>query len=209
MAQGPMGSWAHGLMGPWTHGPMDSWAHGPMGPWTHGLMGPWAHGPGPGPGPPWGPGPSVSQETLQKNGPQKNGPSGLPKMRFLKTFLEKWTRKNDPLGQFLGVLGGPYLASPENLLLGELLGTSFGAVRGPIRPFWKSNPILGVPSNPGLACLAGLGLLGYPSPRSGLARLACTMQQRHRPPSAAGAALRAAVVVAGAGKASEAGTRRG
>ena len=36
---------------------------------------------------------------------------------------------------FSNALGGPYLASPGNLPLGELIGTSFGAVRGPIRPF--------------------------------------------------------------------------
>ena len=84
------------------------------------------------------------------------------------------------LSIFIGPLGGLYLASPENLLLGELIGTSFGAVRSPIRQFWKPNPmpnpsilsnlcvsppILGIPSNPGSACLAGLGLNAYPLPR--------------------------------------------
>ena len=39
-----------------------------------------------------------------------------------------------------GAPGGPYLASPRNLPLGELIGTSFGAVRGPIRPFLKIGP---------------------------------------------------------------------
>ena len=37
-------------------------------------------------------------------------------------------------GRFFGVLGGPYLAPPRNLPLGELIDTSFGLVRGPIRP---------------------------------------------------------------------------
>ena len=32
------------------------------------------------------------------------------------------------------------MAPPRNLLLGELIGTSFGAVRGPIRPFLKIGP---------------------------------------------------------------------
>ena len=91
-AHGLMGPWAHGLMGPWAHGLMDSWAHGPMGPWTHGPMGPRAHGlMGLGPragATPWGPGPSVSQETLRENGARKKRPSGLRKKSFLETFLE-------------------------------------------------------------------------------------------------------------------------
>ena len=63
----------------------------------------------------------VSQETLKKNGTRKNG-----------------------------ALGGPYLASPENLLLGELLGTSFGAVRVPIRPFLKIHILASLwPGRPG------------------------------------------------------------
>ena len=75
---------------------------------------------------------------------------------------------------------GPYLAPPRNLPLGELIGTSFGAVRGPIRPFWKiqsnpksKNPIQswvshpGYPiqswvSNPGYPIQSWLGLLGWP-----------------------------------------------
>ena len=35
---------------------------------------------------------------------------------------------------------GPYLAPPRNLPLGELLDTSFGAVRSPISPFFKFGP---------------------------------------------------------------------
>ena len=35
---------------------------------------------------------------------------------------------------------GPYLAPARNLPLGELIDTSFGAVRGPIRPFLKIGP---------------------------------------------------------------------
>ena len=41
---------------------------------------------------------------------------------------------------FYGVPGGSYLAPARNLPLGELIGTSFGAVRGPIRPFFKIGP---------------------------------------------------------------------
>ena len=43
----------------------------------------WAQGPGH--GPPWGPGPSVSRETLRKNNTQKKLPSG-PRKKILQTF---------------------------------------------------------------------------------------------------------------------------
>ena len=61
---------------------------------------------------------------------------------------------------------------------------------------------------PGLACLAGLGLLGFP--RLGWASLAL-LASRNNSPAAFGsrAARSAAAVVAGAGKASEADARRG
>ena len=83
--------------------------------------------------------------------------------------------------------------------------------------FWKKTAGGHLGWEPRVLCTIQpwLGLLAWPwlawpsSPRTGLARLACTRQQRRRPPLAAGAALRAAVVVAGAGKSSKAGTRRG
>ena len=52
---------------------------------------------------------------------------------------------------------GPYLAPARNLPLGELIDTSFGAVRGPIRPetMFLEGPVVletqgfGDPGNPG------------------------------------------------------------
>ena len=61
---------------------------------------------------------------------------------------------------------------------------------------------------PGLACLAGLGLLGLP--RLGSASLALPAPRNNSPAAFGGRAARsAAAVVAGAGKASEADARRG
>ena len=60
----------------------------------------------------------------------------------------------------------------------------------------------------GLACLAGLGLLGFP--RLASASLALPAPRNNSPAAFGGRAARsAAAVVAGAGKASEADTRRG
>ena len=61
---------------------------------------------------------------------------------------------------------------------------------------------------PGLACLAGLGLLGFPC--LGSASLALPAPRNNSPAAFAGRAARsAAAAVAGAGKASEADPRRG
>ena len=155
-------------------------AHGPMGPWG---MGPWAMGP-------WARAGSHFFDFLERPGrPIFSSASKFAARGANRHVIWSRERPNQT------ILGNPIQSQIQEFH--PMLGI----------PSRVSHPILDIPSNPGLACLAGLGLLGYPSPRSGLARLACTTQQRHRPPSAAGAALRAAVVVAGAG--SGAGTRRG
>ena len=65
--------------------------------------------------------------------------------------------------EFVQRPGGPYLASARNLPLGEIIGTSFGTMRGPIRPFLKIGPTrvrhVKPPCNrtimePGLGCRA-------------------------------------------------------
>ena len=71
--------------------------------------------------------------------------------------------------------------------------------------FWKAPDFWQMA---GSACLAGLGMLGFP--RLGSASLALPAPRNNSPAAFGGrAAQSAAAVVAGAGKASEADTRRG
>ena len=84
------------------------------------------------------------------------------------------------------------MASPGNLSLGELIGTSFGAVRGLIRPFWEIQPnpksknhIQSLVSHPILG-ISHQSLLSHPIlPWLGWLALACLAIHRLVPASLA------------------------